>query len=230
MSINYSEILTNKHNEFKQIANSYERVTKEISYIESVIPEFFSNRGEASSIKAMYESIGKEKESPLFNKTVPYVDINKGAHIYTEYVDGMIEFINDIEEINESTKINSYEDKFMVARDRDSIFIESLYGGNLNKRVETTVTEATSNIEFLIDFIPELRTIQEKCDKIYEESKKETSEVKGKLLKESADMLFESVSNYCFNTVKNIFECYDDIQCALAEKPIKSKEEFVLFI
>ena len=231
MSINYSELLKSKHDEFKQIPDTHERVLQEISFIESVIPEFFSNRGEADSIKNMYKEIREAKESPLFDKKIPYIDINRGSHIYTEYVDGMIEFINDIHNINESATMNSFEDKFMTAREKDEIFVNSLYGGNLNKAVETDLTEATSNIEFLIDFIPELKVIREKCDKVYSDSLSDSDEsAKGKLIKESSDMLFESVTNYCYNTVCHIFECYDDIQKSLHDVPVKNKEEFTLFM
>lgn len=229
MSVNYLVLLENKHNELKSISDTHDRLTKEITYIESIIPEFFSNAGEANSIKKMYHDIKVAMESPLFNKKIPCIDINRGSHIYNEYVDGMIQFIGDIQAINESASVGSYEDKFTSARDKDELFVNSLYGGNLNKAVETSINEATENIEFLIDFIPELKVMQEKCDKIYSESVMEDDSEKSKLVKESTDMLYESVANYCYQTVKSIFECYNDIQQSLDNKPVKSKEEFILF-
>ena len=56
---------------------------------------------------------------------------------------------------------------YNFARDKDSLFVNSLYGGNLNKSVDTLVSEATTNVEFLIDFIPQLKELKEKCESVH---------------------------------------------------------------
>ena len=229
MSINYMKLLDDKHEELKSITETYDRVCEEIAFIESVIPEFFSNSGEGEGIRSMYKTIKVKMESPLYDIKVSCPDINRGSHIYNEYVEGMIQFIDDIGTINESVELNAFEEKFTVARDKDNVFVNSLYGGNLNKSVDTLVSEATSNIEFLIDFIPQLKDLKSKCDLVHE-SVMDDDSAKSKLFKESSDMLFESVSNYCYNTVKNIFECYTQIQDKIGNtKHEKVIPEFVLF-
>ena len=228
MSINYIEELNKKHEELKNVTETYNRLCEEIEFIESVIPEFFSNQGEADGIRNMYKTIKVKMESPLFDIRVSCPDINRGSHIYNEYVEGMIQFINDIENINESVELDTFEEKFTVARDKDSLFVNSLYGGNLNKSVDTLVSEATSNVEFLIDFIPQIKELKEKCENVHSLITDEDT-AKSKLFKESSDMLFESVSNYCYNTVKNIFECYTKIQDEIGNvRHEKVIPEFVL--
>ena len=81
----------------------------------------------------------------------------------------------------------------------------------------------------MIDFIPQLKELKEKCESVHSLITDEDT-AKSKLFKESSDMLFESVSNYCYNTVKNIFECYTQIQDKIGNtKHEKVIPEFVLF-
>ena len=77
MSINYIEELNKKHEKLKNVTETYNRLCEEIEFIESVIPEFFSNQGEADGIRNMYKTIKVKMESPLFDIRVSCPDVNR---------------------------------------------------------------------------------------------------------------------------------------------------------
>lgn len=209
--VSFLESIDSHHENFKTESKNIESLIKDIEFYESFIPNFFSCNGEAKGIKVMYESIRQNLDN---EKTVTCIDVNKSSHIYNEYIEGMMTFIKDIDHLvitENCDEINSYKEKFEKAKDKDSIFIESLYDGRLNEKIDMPLSEAVSNIEFLIDFISQLKTIKENCSSLYEIVINNKQETKKELLNESVNMLFESVDNYCYSTIKNIINIYSNI-------------------
>lgn len=215
---NCEEILNQKYNELQKETDAYTRVESMITFIESFIPEFFSKDGEEKGIRSMYKDLHVAMESVFYDKKVPCVDIHHGFHIFKEYLEGMNAFISDVKEADGALEMESFEEKICSAREKDGLFIESLYGGSLNKVVDTELSEATSNIEFLIDFIPELKRMKETC-KEYHESAIEEGD-KGRLIKESMDMLYDSISHYCYHTIENVITTYESIQRSLSGEDV----------
>ena len=97
-------------------------------------------------------------------KSIFCADITNNHKVYMEYVDGMMKFIYDINNIvvNESTseELEKFSSKFESAKKNDSLFIESLFTGELSKPSDKPLSEAVSNIEFLIEFVPSLNKIK----------------------------------------------------------------------
>jgi len=218
-----------------RILPGYEGVCKEIEFIEGFIPEFFSKNGEANNIKIMYEKLDEINKSDE-SKEVSCVDVNKGFHIYKEYVEGMLKFINDIKNVDmltESRDFENYSSQFNQAKRKDALFIDAIYGGNINQSVNTNVTEAVSNIEFLIEFIPELKILKEYCDTLHNSSINSNDTTKEKLFNESSEMFYESVGYYIHSTVKNVLSTFCDINDKLNEEIVTTesvKDNFKLFI
>ena len=156
MDVNYLEVLDKKNEELKSVTDSYKRVIDTLTYIESFIPEFFSKDGEEKGIRKMYKDIRVAMESSSLNNEVPCIDIHHGHCIYKEYLEGMSSFINDINALDEDTELPEFEEKLTTARSNDSAFVKSLYGGSLNAVESASLADATSNIEFLVDFIPDI--------------------------------------------------------------------------
>jgi len=229
----FMSALNAQHENFKAECVNVDSLVKNIEFYEAYIPDFFSKYGEAQGIKDMYNGI---KQNLGSEKSIICADINQGSYIYKEYMEGMITFINDIANtvITESCdELKQYEEKFEKAKEKDSMFIESLYNGNLNQKTEMVLSEAVANIEFLIDFIPELQSMKSRCLSLCESFRDEAEGNKKTLLNESLNMLYESVDNYCYSTLSNIIKVYDDIHESLFNnvQPVKQETtpQFRLF-
>ena len=147
-----------------------------------------------------------------------------------EYVEGMTSFITEIgskQFTAEESDLGEYHEKLGVAKEKDSDFINSIYGGSLNKPESMPIKEAVENIEYLIDFIPEIGSIHDKCVTL-----KDTYEgMDNNILNESLSMLYESVENYCYSTVSSIASTYHNIKKTLQDGPVQesTQETFKLF-
>lgn len=232
---NFLESFTEKYESFKLKEPTIDNLFDELSYYESSIPEFFSKNGEATGIRNMYSGIHEMMENGV-DKSIKCVDINKSNAIYVEYMDGMIKFINDIKNLNlnGNESMSSFTEKFENAKNKDMIFIESLYNGKINEIEDVPLSEAVYNIEFLIDFIPGLKTMKSNCCTVQESVKEVTDSSKKQLLDDCTKMLCESVNNFCYHTIKAVLESYDNITLAISgdNEPVtvSSDTPFTLFI
>jgi hypothetical protein len=210
--------LTQKHNEIKAEEATLNNLSNALAFYESFIPEFFSKTGEAKAITEMYDKIGEMRGTGT-EKQIDCMDVSESAQMYLEYMEGMITFINDISNVNViegSNDLTSFTEKFNRAKEKDSIFIESLYDGKLTKITTMPVSEAVQNVEFLIDFMPKLQTMNSNCC-VVKESINTDDENKKQLLNDCAVMLCESVNNFCFSTIHAVLDTYNSIQESLAE-------------
>ena len=206
-----------------------ESCTEFLSYLESVIPEFFSRNGEAEGIHKMYDFMS-ESDNDL---VVDCVDVRESAKIYSEYIEGMNKFIQEIKESGsnaDASNMPEIEVKLETASTNDGIFISSIFGGAVNSKKETTIKEASDNIEYLIDFIPQIKGFKESVVDITEAVKltPKYSQEQEKLLTESLEMLYKSISNYCKSNIINIFETYNDINESINNPASNVEEGFVL--
>lgn len=225
---------TKSHLDYKSnIKSKYERLNSEATYFESFIKDFFSQDKEKNQIREMYENI-REDMLDTDRKVINVVDVSKSTSMYKEYLEGMISFINDgINIIKEGKEdaIHKFKDQLNKAENNDSIFIESIYGGNLNTAVESNLDDAVTNIECLIEFIDDNKSMINECTKIHDSINDIRSDEKGLLL-ESADMLYESINNFSYNTLNNIFKTYCSINDALSSETtpvVKQSSGYKLF-
>lgn len=216
-SKDYLSILEEKHNQIVlDNSNPFSALEGCLDYYESFIPEFFSSNGEAVGIRTMYENIKEDMEVVVGESTIHAIDVNKGSYMYDEYLEGMIQFIKELKscDVIQESDQSIYVDKLNTAKKNDSIFIESLFGGKLNSIEEMPVSEAVTNVEFLIDFIPKIKEMKTQCSVL-----NESSTYGNALLNDSMVMLFESVNNYCYSTLKNIVKTYEDIHTVFSPVP-----------
>lgn len=224
----FLEKLNEKHNNLNSNI-SIDSLVDNMKFYESFIPEFFSKNGESDGIKSVYSAI---KENMVNEKSIISSDITKSGYIYKEYMEGMISFINDIsntvmtESVND---LNTYKEKFEKAKEKDSLFIDSLYNGKLNEQLEMPLSEAVCNIEYLIDFIPELTIMKNQCVDLNESFNDIKESDKKSLINNSLNMLYESVDNFCYSTIKNIITTYSNIYDKLFNESSNDKEEEIVF-
>lgn len=213
----FIESLQKKYESFKAQESTVENLVESIDYYKGFIPEFFSKNGEATGIRNMYRDIHDMTENGK-EASINCADIDNAFSMYTEYVDGMIKFINDIRGMDisdDSSKIEVFSEKFKSAQEKDHIFIESLYNGSLGKKEDMALTEAVSNIEFLIDFIPSLDSMKSKCCVVKESVEDVTNETQKDLLNGCISMLCESVNDFCYQTINTVIDTYNKINIAL---------------
>lgn len=193
-----------ENSEYESAASS---MKDELSRYKDIIPEFFSSRGEAKGIHDMYVFM---EEHPNDLRTISVIDLCVAGKIYKEYVDGMLQFINEITEKEPTeAEASDYSGKISIASANNDKFVASLFGGAPNEPKRKTLREASVNIEYLIDFIDELGSFMETVDAL----KMPASDgVLRKLAADSTYMYFNSISMYCYSVINCVFETYDQIR------------------
>jgi hypothetical protein len=228
--------LETHHNKFKNAHKSLETFNRDIEFYEKFIPYFFSKNGDADNIKNVYENITYDYEDGC-EKTISCINVNKCYDVYKEtWLDGMYQFISDIRESSDDN-LENLSRTLTIAEHNNPVFLTGLYNGEVEECPieEMPLSEAVSNIEFLIDFIPQLSLLKEEClHTVNTIVNGDYSKDKQNMLIESLNLLYNSIDDYCYGTLKNILEDYDKINTALFESTEsshtnKEKEEpFVL--
>ena len=150
---------------------------------------------------------------------VPCIDIDESYRIYQEYLDGMSQFINEINNSNccvDETSVPILKNNLEKAIGNDETFVNSLYNGNLSKITDRSVQEAISVVEYLIDFIQKMGELSIKCNNV-SNNVTQTCEcdTKTELITQSFSMLCGSVNRFCYCTINNIFKTYLEIKNAI---------------
>ena len=212
--------LSDIHQNFLNKDCTLESVGTELLDYTKYIKNFYLEEG-----KNLLNVLNDVKDSDIKIESVDLVKVNE---IYSEYIGGMMSFINEIVSANivsESEEITSLQEKFNRAKENDSQFIESLsskYAGKDNY----LMVEACSNIAYMVDFIPEMKILLTYCENT-------ENKVRGRedqLSKDSLSMIYESVSHYCNYVLNEVINVYESIENTYNGKPKEtSKEEFKLF-
>jgi hypothetical protein len=180
-----------------------------------LIPEFFSSHGEAAGIKDMYKKL---KELDRFrDRIISAIDITRIGNIYVEYYTGMCDFVDEVIENAESSNgiSNDLIEALDLAKKGDPQFVDSLFGGKNGERVDTRLTEAVANVEYLIDFIEVLKMMKLNAERFYGAA---ASVNQDDTVKESIKLLVSSAGTYCSRLIIEIFENYTKITDTLNNK------------
>jgi hypothetical protein len=210
MARTFVEKLTNIRNKYN--SKDFTTLEKELSEYKSIIPEFFSKDAEGSNIRALYE---KMEDKTYSDKKINLVDLSISESVYDDYLNGMYTFVSDLNTavITESD-VDTYSDKLNSAREKDSMFIESIFGGTLNPVEESTLKEATDSLEVLINLIPKIDTFYNKSVILSESMKNDNA-----LISSSVEMICESVGNYTYNMIKHVMDTYYDVMESFNDTP-----------
>lgn len=133
-----------------------QEVNKELVFYANIIPEFFSYKNEAVRIKALYKKL--KTLDYARNKVLSCVNVTCAGYLYDEYLSGMYSFIDNFfkEVRSNGQNIPLMEKQLQTAIQGDPLFIESLFGGKNNEVVEEELTDAISNVEYLVDFLEKI--------------------------------------------------------------------------
>lgn len=203
------DLLTSLRENFTKIAETSCGSVKEITdYYKNFIKDFFSKQGEAESILKIYRYL---KENRYNNKEccVNCVNFDESIMKYTEYLDGMLEFISDIGSVcsadSKSDKCTNFKEKLNKAVENDELFIQSLFdnGGNCEKM---KISEAVYYIEYLIYFIDKMDEISDKCKKIEDDVNPDIDLYDG-----SYNMMKMSMNHFFYSVIVTVVSTYISI-------------------
>jgi hypothetical protein len=202
------DLITSLRENFMNIEETCGSVKEITTYYKNFIKEFFSKQGEAESIMKIYRYL---KENRYNNKEccVNCVNFDNSIAKYTEYLDGMIEFIDDVRTTcsvdPESNKCTNFKEKLNKAIENDNLFIQSLFD-NKEKCEKMKISEAVYYIEYLIYFIDKMDEISDKCKKIeYEiDDKNDTS-----LYNNSYFMMKKSINHFFYSVIITVITTYN---------------------
>lgn len=204
------DLLTSLRENYMKIGEAYGSVKEITSYYRNFIKEFFSKKGEAESIIKIYRYL---KENRYNNKEccVNCVNFDESITKYTEYLDGMIEFINDVgtacKSDPESPKCTNFKEKLNTAIENDNLFIQSLFD-NEEKCEKMKISDAVYYIEYLIYFIDKMDEISDKCKKIEDEV---NDKYKASLYNNSYYMMRASINHFFYSVIVTVVTTYNAI-------------------
>ena len=225
MSENFIDIIDGTRDHYVNIEETtLESFNDEINDYKRMIPDFFSKNGESKGIHMMYE---KMKDSEFNDVKIVAPDLNLSQSFYEEYLDGMISFIQELNKnVTENTDITKFESSLVKAKENDKVFVESLFGGVNNSNTDLTLEEAATDLEILIDFIPKVEGIYDRCSVL-----KESVSSENPLVKESLSLMYESIGSFCYNQIRNIMDTYYSIMDVFTENVIniEGSENFIPF-
>lgn len=232
---NYQEILNDIHmdasdalSEGNSIEDKKAALLKEVGAFRNIIPEFFSVRGEANTIRRLYNDLADIDYAK--NVVIPFVDVNLGAHIYWDYYTGMMKFVDNVRSAissQDEEKLEVMKDQLQTAINGDQLFIDSVFGGSNNKRKDEELTGAISNVEFLIDFIQMLDNIQNNIDGICIKCAAEHE-----VMNKCVTLVFSSVESFCYRTILTILDTYELILQKMYPElanPVKVESVMMIF-
>jgi hypothetical protein len=227
----YVSLVDNIHDATNQVVPSIDNlksyadaVANECESYVKLIPDFFSSHGEAESIKQMYRKL-KELDYTR-NRVICVVDIPNVSSIYRDYFDGMVRFINDfISKMTDNTpsaNLSNMNESMDLAKKADSEFVASLFGGKNGECTDTELTEAVSNVEYLIDFMDHMKDMTNAVKCIFEKSEnlislnneRNTCELNARVL-DCVTLVSKSLGDYCNKLIKEIFRTYLQIMDTL---------------
>jgi len=200
---------------------------KELDCYTNIIPDFFSYKNEAVKIKALYKKL--KTLDYARNKVISCINVDCAGYLYSEYFDGMYQFLDKFfkEVSSNSENIPLMEKQLQTALQGDPLFIDSLFGGKNNEPVEEELTSAIKNVEYLVDFLDKLKGMKQMvadvCNRAQELSTYEYSIAAVKLITTSTCIFSNRV-------ISVIMDIYNAIQCSIDDKStIANNQTFKVF-
>ena len=173
--------------------------------------------GKENEIKSIYEAIRK-KAFP-YNKIVA-IDVNFATHAYADYLEGLIQFCHKVLSLKETDEIDQtkIESTIHAIEEKDTLFVESLFGGDKNKAKEMDIDTAMKNVESLVDVYNDFShfsQLGETLCAVYEENKNDKYNT---VILEGLKVFFKSIRRYNAKCVEAILSTYKDIQKSMEHR------------
>ena len=216
------------YSESNEVNTIRQKVLEELDAYARIIPDFFSYNNEAVRIKALYKKLRDLDYTR--NKVISCVDVQRAGCLYDDYFEGMIKFVNNF--INEAgsggENISLMEKQLNTAMNADNLFIESLFGGKNNEPQEEKLTDAISNVEYLVDFLQKIedmkRIVADTCDRATKTS------VTYEYVINAVRLVANSVGSFSSHVINSIVDIYEAINTCIEDKPVKALDHKTLTV
>ena len=145
------------------------------------------------------------------------LDINFISSTYLEYFEGMIEFINKVVDLHDSDEVSneSISSTINKINERDSEFIESLFGGSRCSESSVDINTAMLNVEKLIDINEDFSMFIDTVNKVSEcAQNNNSSKYKNEIIL-ALNVLLKSIRLYNKKCISNILKTYDKITASI---------------
>jgi len=197
-----------------------QKAMEELDCYARIIPEFFSYNNEAVRIKELYKKLHNLDYTR--NKVISCIDVQRACCLYEDYFNGMIKFVGDF--INEAgsggENISLMEKQLQTAMNADGLFIDSLFGGKNNEYDNEELTNAITNVEYLVDFLQKIKDMQhiiaDTCDRATKTS------VTYEYIINAVRLVSNSTGMFSNRVIKSIMDTYEAINNCLDDKPVKT--------
>ncbi len=229
------EELENSFNSFakkfsdEEIEKFTEYVTSEFNTYSGIIRNFFT--GKEDEIKNIYYSIRTNKYP--YNK-IKSVDVVQSRHMYLEYSAGMTEYMLRMTDLKntDNVNVNTLSDNIALIRERDELFILSIFGGDKNPPIDEDLNSSMKNIEVLIDTNSDFNVFKTNISNLVNKYNS-TDELYKSVVSKAVTVYVRSVRQYIYYCMKTILNCYMDIQDSLKSRtpvtPPKETPEYQMF-
>ena len=210
------------YSEINEINTIRQKVMEELDSYARIIPDFFSYNNEAVRIKALYKKLHELDYTR--NRVINCVDVQRADCLYDDYFEGMIKFvdkfINEAGSGGENTSL--MEKQLQTAINSDGLFIDSLFGGKNNESQEDKLTDAISNVEYLVDFLQKIDDMKRIVGDICDRATKTT--VTYEYVTKSIRLVANSVGSFSARVIKTIMDIYEAINTCIEDKPTVSTD------
>lgn len=192
----------------------------ELEELRLLIREFFSDNKNA--IKSLYDQLSTGKFDEV---EISCINLKTALSMYQEYLQGMMKFVGEIIQSNDSAE--TYLDKMNTAVKNDSVFIGNIFGGNINPEDSVKLTEAIQCLENLVDFSGQLGwwadgSFKVGCD---------TNTCGEGIGMKACEMAYKSIGNFAVTYINTAINTYAEISGRVFEndipKPVEKPELFI---
>lgn len=213
------EVFTNELSNITDASQMMECLKKQLLCYSEIIRSFFT--GKDNEIRNIYQAI-REQRFPY--NTVHGCDVNFAIHAYKDYLEGLSVFVFKVLDLNDSDMIdiNKIHETAISVMERDSEFMDEIFGGSKNPNVDMDLDSAMKNIESLLDINDNISSYIEICKRMIDIVNAHPTEVYKDVRVEGIKIFISSISNYNYKSIDSVLTTYENILNSMNERvPVK---------
>lgn len=203
------DAVTTDYSEFQK------NVKEELNQYAAIVYDFFVDK--ESDIKSIYAAI-RSNYYPY--NTINAVDVYDSVRMYSDYLQGMVQFMKKVIDLQDSDDINieAIHKTIEQVKEKDCQFIMSIFGGERNPSKDQSIDFAMKNVELLIDINEEFADFLNIAnDLITTLSRSNCTKYQDEIVY-GLKVFFDSIRRYNYNCIKHILGTYEKIMISMKSR------------